>query len=209
MFNFFIRFMSIRHFCVVIGYIVNDVEYKNIKLNYYNTGMNVGDNIQVYCDPQDPSKIISTTNIGYIFTIILSVSASAYAVILPTVILKENRRRKYLLSNGECHRVKIVSLEYNFMEISNAKNEIHRRKIGKYLIAKYNGASFSSEEISMKDNIYPGCTINLYLDKNESKKAKTSRVNKFRKQTGKVGNYYMDINSVEEGNSIDSNNLDA
>lgn len=191
------EYSTIEH-VVYINYIVNEIEYKNIKLNYYNASMQIGDEVDIYCDSQNPSKIISVTNFGFIFLAIVAVASVIYFIILPTKILKESRRRKHLLSNGECHRVAISSIEYNYMESADTRDKVRKIKIGKYLLAKYNGQTFTSEEINLKDEVEVGYTIDLYLDREQLSKSRNSQINKFRGKTAKGCNYYLDINSVKK-----------
>ena len=184
---------------VYVDYVIDGKNYNNVKLNIYNAGMRVGDKVQIYCNAENPAKMVSTTNVGLIILIVLLIGTGIYAVILPTVILRNNIRIKKLLRNGECHRVPIVDVFYNYMQVSSSSGKSKRVKIGQYLVAKYNGNGFTSEEIKMTDEgVFNGCTIDLYLDRAEAEKSRRSRVKQFRKRTGDVGNYYLDINSIQK-----------
>lgn len=163
-------------YIVYVTYVVDDVEYKDIRLNEYNSTMHVGDIVKIYCDPEDPSKIISTTNMGLIFIVVIAIGTCLYLIIFPTTIIKENKRRQFLLQHGKCYRVTIVGFSHT--------TSPHGKKV--LLVARYNDKLFESDEIKLTGQVYPGCTINLYLDPNPSN----------------VNNYHLDINSVMHGEPI-------
>lgn len=50
-----------RYHDVYVDYTYNGVEYNDVSLNEYNSGMSVGERITLLCDPDNPGDIRSNT----------------------------------------------------------------------------------------------------------------------------------------------------
>lgn len=100
-----------RNYDVYINYEIDGTKYDDVRLNYYNSSMDIGDTITVYYDPSNPSKVrmkmgsilvlFALVPIGVIFTFVgLLLFSIVYRKKKRVVRLKENGRRIYVEVNN-------------------------------------------------------------------------------------------------------------
>lgn len=188
---------SIEHVAYV-DYVANGEQYRKVKLNYYSASMKVGDEITICYDSRNPESIQSTTNIGSIFLIAVSVAACLYTIIIVSVTTKRNRRVNMIKEYGECHRVDIVGIvNQALVQVDDSLDlefcpSIIRLKV------KYEDALYFSDEIKFTRKPAKNCTVNIYFDRGVANANRKSRVKRFRKTTNKISDYYIDLNSIEK-----------
>lgn len=74
---------DMRTYTPYIDYKVNDIEYKNVEYGAYDSSMKVGDNVNVYYLPEDPSLIQAEgyKNVPYIVLTISSILLVASIIV--------------------------------------------------------------------------------------------------------------------------------
>lgn len=104
-----------RYHDVYVDYTYNGVEYNDVSLNEYNSGMSVGERITLLCDPDNPGDIRSNTatyltpglmmGMGLIFALI---------GIIPFInSIKKDKLQKRLLTEGRVLQATIESISLN------------------------------------------------------------------------------------------------
>ncbi|MGN0961621.1 MAG: DUF3592 domain-containing protein [Christensenellales bacterium] len=172
---------------VYINYSVDGVDYENIKTNFYKQGMYVGQEITVTYDSRNPSKIILDTKTSSIICIIIFIVSSLLfvATICGTIkaLIDREKYKEFvnnILTTGLVKRA-VIHFIYSTQ---------HRS----HFICYIDGHEYSSEEFKFNPDLYTGCTVNIYFEKEGYEE---------RKQNGLIQIYYIDINSIETGEPIE------
>lgn len=140
--------------------------YKNVKLNFYYTGMEEGKTIELLCDPNNPTRISSETSSAILIVVFLifAVTFSGYGISGIVQNIKEKNTYKQLSSVG--HTIYATVDEIVKSSGTNAKGQ-HSYVVRCSYMDDYNNTfyEFESDEVwrDPSDRYYPGCTIKVQV----------------------------------------------
>ena len=77
-----------------VTYTVNGVTYENIKLNFYNNFMQIGDEVEIFYDTRDPSVLVSAPKITNIVTTCFFI-ASPIMLVVSIILFVVAKRESY------------------------------------------------------------------------------------------------------------------
>ncbi len=163
---------------VRVSYTVDGQQYET-KLNYYTTGMHVGDTIEIYVDPESPSKIEAGTVLG---DVIFMLVGGVFAVIggcIMAVSAAKILQNKRLIRDGEQLTATVTNVYMN----NNVKiNGRHPYKAECEFTDPYSGERylFSSDNVTEDISYMVGYPVTIYADRNDRSK------------------YYVDIGGLTE-----------
>lgn len=170
---------------VYVKYSVDGKLYENVKIPSYNSSMEEGQTITITYDSRNPGKVVNNVKTTYIISIIfISIGAIAVVLMIFGAIKfvkkekQETERINLLISTGVVKRcvINFISEEY---------------KKGDYFECIVDGFEYWSPHIKHTPELYTGCTVNIYFEK----EGYEERISKGKWHS----NYYIDLNSVEEG----------
>lgn len=163
---------------VWVSYTVDGQQYET-KLNYYTTGMHVGDTIEIYVDPENPSKIKAGTVLGdVIFMLVGGVFAFVGGCIMAVNAAKIFQKKR-LIRDGEQLTATVTNVYMN----NNVRiNGRHPYKAECEFNDPYSGERylFSSENVTDNISYMVGYPVTVYTDRNDRSK------------------YYVDIGGLTE-----------
>ncbi len=140
--------------------------YENVKINFYYAGMKEGKTIEILCDPDNPTKIGSTTS-SVILIVALSIFAvafSGFGIAGIVRAIKEKDTYKQLPNTG--HTIYATVDEIIKSAEKNAKGQ-HSYVVRCSYMDDYNNTfyEFESDEVwrDPSDRYYPGCTIKVQV----------------------------------------------
>lgn len=169
---------SSTHTDVLVSYTVDGQKYET-ELNYYTTGMQVGDTIEIYVNPDNPSKIKADVIIG---DVIFMIVGSIFAVIggcFLAVNAAKAAQRKRLISDGEQLPAVITNIYMN----NNVRiNGRHPYRAECEYTDPFSGERYLFASDNIMDNIsgIVGSTVTVYADRDDRRK------------------YYVDIGELTE-----------
>lgn len=109
---------------VCVDYNFQGREYKEMPLNYFSSGMYVGQELTLYCDPAQPAKVrakgammlapLILAFMGVIFTLIGGLPMLHFA--------KKNRCRKKLLQSGRALYAEVEGVDFNTSYTVNGRH---------------------------------------------------------------------------------------
>ncbi len=174
-----------KHYYVTVDYEYNGVQYQDIQINFWDSGMYEGQEIDIYCRKDSPTTIRAG-----ILMILLPCILFGFGMIFALVVafplhkeLKRNRETKILRSEGELIHCKVVDVIPDTSFRVNGKlvnNKIVCEPIDDREIGTYTSLSFNKKYVIEK-----GSTINVYRDRREPTK------------------YYVDLNSIDTIQNIE------
>lgn len=169
---------------VYVRYSVDGVLYENVKLPYYIATMKERQTITITYDSRNPGQVVNSAQSSYILSLVFIVVGAAVVVFdvfgTKKSIKKEKQeveRINLLLSTGIVKRCTITF-------ISEGKDN-------DYFECLVDGYEYHSQLIKHTPKLFTGCTVNIYFEK----EGYEERISKERRHS----NYYIDLNSVEEG----------
>ncbi len=172
------RSSSSTHTDVFVSYIVDGQKYER-DLNYYTAGMHVGDTIEIYVDPENPSHIEADAALmDVIFMIVGGVFAFIGGCFI-VINVKKTVRRKRLIIDGEQLSAVVTSVYCN----NNVKiNGRHPYRAECEYTDPYSGEKylFSSDNVMSDISGLEGYTVTVYADRNDRSK------------------YYIDMNELTD-----------
>ena len=88
---------------VFVSYEYDGLQYEYVQLNFYNSSMRKGKIITIYCDKDNPSKIIGSPSSNWIPLILIPFGGVFFAVGLGGVIIhnKKQKIQKQVKLNGQ------------------------------------------------------------------------------------------------------------
>lgn len=110
---------------VYVSFEYNGAQYDNVYLPVYTAGMSVGKEINILCNPDDPSDIDLAGAASYIGEIIALVIGLAFALIGGIGIfvdIKNRQKKKKLLNTGMRIMAVVSSIERNTSVSVNGRN---------------------------------------------------------------------------------------
>lgn len=177
-----------KEYDVYVTYSVDGTTYENVKLPQYKYSMEVGQTITITYDSRDPGRAINSAKMSYILSAIsivvgglVGVSSIIYSIVCVKKSKQEKERINLLIKTGIVKRVTITF--------------ISETKYGYYFDCIVDGFEYSSKYIKRTPQLLTGCTVNIYFEKEGYEE---------RLKRGKYqSNYFIDLNSVEEGEYIE------
>lgn len=166
------------HTDVFVSYTVDGQEYER-DLNYYTAGMHVGDTIEIYVDPENPSHIEADAVFGDVIFMIVGGIFAFIGGCFVVMNIKKKVQGKRLLVNGEQLSAVITSVYRN----NNIKiNGRHPYKMECEYTDPYSGEKylFSSDNVMSDISGLEGYTVTVYADRDDRSK------------------YYIDVNELTE-----------
>ena len=166
---------------VFITFRTNDGTEITTELNYYNSKMYIGKQIELYYDPLNPYRVARTQDnfhsiflllfggIGLIFFII------GVAVFRKSYVLKKRRDR--LISSGRAVMAEIIEINQNTGIELNGESPY---RINAKYSEKDKDYFFNSHDIWFKPSCFPGKKVRVYVDRND------------------YSNYYVDEGSLDK-----------
>lgn len=153
---------------VFITYKTNDGKDITTEINYYNSNMYAGKNVELYYDPINPNKIVLiSSNTSLLFLLPFCVLGSVFFIIgivfIKKIIVFEKQRDKLILS-GKCVIADII-------EVNKNKN-IKLIGISPYIILSHYSEDgrdyfFKSHNIWFKPANFLSKKVRIYLDRND------------------------------------------
>lgn len=163
-----------------VDYTYEGRAYDHVSYGFYTTGMEVGDEVQILLNPDDPSKIMAPgmNIIGYIFGGIGFVFAIAGAIIV-SIVVAAKKKKERLLQNGWIVQAIITN-------ITGTGNAFSRRQRPIVVYANYVEPSSGAEYRFVSEGLYNvtndvrarlnvGYPVNVYVE------------------PGNFRNYYVDL----------------
>lgn len=146
-----------------------DGEVYEEELGYYNSGMNEGDKIDVYYDPDNPSDVSSGSKILELIFILIGGVFAVLGVILIIVNILSGNRRKKLMQTGERLTGTITDVVMNNAVRINGH---HPFKAECEVINPFDGEKYlySSENVTCNISELVGREVTVYVDRNNKKK---------------------------------------
>lgn len=163
---------------VRVSYTVDGQQYET-KLNYYTSGMHVGDTIEIYADPDDPSKIKADTVLGDVIFMLVGGVLAAIGGCFIAVNSAKILRQKRLIRDGEQLSATVTNVYMN----SNVRiNGRHPYKAECEFTDPYSGERylFSSGNVTEDISYMVGYSVTVYADRDDRSK------------------YYVDIGGLTE-----------
>ena len=170
-------------YTVIVEYVVDGQRYED-SLDYYSAGMEIGENVKIYYDPNNPTKFSSDgVNIAFIIFIGLGgIFAIMGAVFMINSIKKKNIQKRIRESNIVI-QANINSFDFNRSLSINGR---HPYILIASAIAPYDGLIYTFESDSIWDDLTPILqnynitTVPVYVNPQNYKE------------------YYMDIDSFKK-----------
>lgn len=158
---------------VWVQYEVSGQAYEE-ELGYYKTGMNVGDIVVVYYDPEHPSDIRSDSRILEVVFLTIGVFFGGIGVIFFIINASLRSRRKKLMETGDRLTGTITDITRNYAVRINGRNPF---KAECEVIDPYSGEKYLYSSENVTDNISEllGREVTVYVDRDNKR------------------NYYVDI----------------
>ena len=159
---------------VYVKYTVDGKEYEE-RLNYYSSGMRMGNEIQIYYKPEQPNRILGKSEFsfpGLIFSLMGFICAAIGLVFIFNKVMKI-KNRKYLMENGELVYAEITEVNYNRSYSVNGRNPYTITckwvdpSTGMYYFFKSETIWFDPEPIIRERDIK---TLPVYIDRYNPKK---------------------------------------
>lgn len=169
---------------VYVTYTVDDTTYTNVKLPYYTAGMKEGQTITITYDYRNPGKPVISANTFFIIGIVAIVAGglTILSIIVYSIIRIKNKKQ-------EQSRIK------KLMETGIVRNVtidcILKSGEGQKFYSIIDGFDYSSPVIENNPELFTGCTINIYFQRDGYEQRKA--------QDKWHSNYYFDLNSVKKG----------
>lgn len=160
---------DIRH-SVYVTYTYMDEIYQNIPLGSYNSGMYVGKEIALLCDPGHPEKVSTPLGsyIGPGVLLLLGVVFSMIGGIAMVVDLRKKSKKKYLLQHGRVLHAVVDDIALNMNYSVNGRHPyiIYCTYRDEYKDVLYR---FKSDAIWINpEEIFPyGSEIDVYVDEKD------------------------------------------
>lgn len=177
-----------RDYDVYVSYKYEGVEYVDIPFNEYNSGMYEGDLITLLVNPNNPTKIRSVNGdfIAGIIMIIMGLIFGAIGVIPTYFMMKKEKKKKYLLSQGRRIYAIVENVEINYNYSVNGR---HPYVVYCRYTDEYSGASFIYKSENLWVDPYPylqqGSQVCVMVDGTD------------------YSQYYVDVESSLQGNMFD------
>ncbi len=153
---------------VMIEYTVDGQLYER-PLNEYNSDMYVGQEIEIYYNPDKPSEIGTGTDIGTIvcFSIGLPFLATGAVFIIINIVLAG--KKKNLLKNGDVMSGTVMNVYENTSVRINGR---HPYKADVQVVNPFDGETYlySTKNISEDISHLMGQTVTVYVDKKNKRK---------------------------------------
>lgn len=162
---------------VYVKYTVNGTTYER-QLNYYNSGMDEGDEITVYYNPVNPTEMKGEQSMSVVF-IIVPIFCIAFGAAFLISDLSKFIRRKKLMASGTKTTGIITDIHTNTRVKYNNR---HPSKAECQVSDAFTGETFScaSEDVYRNINNLVGKSVDVYYDPKNPKK------------------HYVDLNSAKE-----------
>lgn len=148
-----------------VEYYVDGEKYEQ-KLNEYSSSMYIGQNMEIFYDPENPNKIMRDSYVLEIVFISVGGLLVIVGVIFSTVYIKGKSRIKRLKSEGEVLNGSITNIYPNDNIIVNGR---HPFKLECQVIEPFSGETYlySSGNINQDVTHLMGETVTVYVDKND------------------------------------------
>lgn len=164
---------------VFVQYSIDGKTYEN-RLYEYSSSWDIGDTIEVYCNPANHNDVESASvgnTLGIVFTAVgLGILIIPIVLIVRTV--KKNRNRKMLIENGQRVYATVIDIVVDYSIRVNNRNPL--KLLLEYV--DYNGVQhrFNTHNIweRMDLSYLVGMQIPMYLDRND------------------INNYYIDTSVI-------------
>lgn len=159
-----------RHHDVYVDYICNGISYQDVLLNSYSSSMYVGKTITIYCDLNNPERIMLplSLSLGGSILILLGVIFGTTGIIPLIIFSRKKKRRSQLLSQGQVLYATVESVSVNTLVSVNGRCPyvIYCTWRDEYKDVIYR---FKSEYLWVDPSpVFPvGTTIEVYVDRND------------------------------------------
>ena len=188
---------SNKNYDAYVDYVVDGILYKDIKLNVYVSTWDEGDKVKILYDIRNPRRIKYDMFINpssLIFGILALIPLTAMIIIITVNSTSKKRRLKLKELESPC-RATIV-------DIIMDNNKMH-------LKCEYDNSFFISDEYHYNENVYTGCTIDIYINKVALAEAKMMINYSKTKTIYNKKCFYIDPNSIEKGTTYFNQDYDV
>ena len=168
-----------RHYEVTVNYVYNGEQYTDIPTNFWETGMYVGEVIDIYCHKDNPT-LMRHGSIMIILPCILFGMGLLFTLFSAFPIhknIKKNRIAKNVLKNGEVVHCRIKAVVPDMSYRVNGRivnNMIECEPFDNNVVVTY-----TSEPFNQKYPVEIGSTIDVYRNREDASQ------------------YYVDLNSIQ------------
>lgn len=175
---------------VYVSYEIDGIVYDNVSLNYYSSGMQEGDTIKIYYNPENPREILAdgsqfagiliTGLLGFVFTVVGVCFVASYVKFL---------KKRKLMITGTCIKLPIVEKRVN-------KHVRVNGQYGCYVVCAKEDSSSNLQRVYKSDTYYDsefnsrydlGDLVSIYIDPQNADK------------------YFMDMEHVESNVTMRQN----
>lgn len=159
-----------RRHDVYVDYTYDGIEYEDVLLGEYNAGMNMGEDITLLCDPDNPGDI--RTGTGTVMFPIIFLAMGGVFLLLGILFLvfgaKKKARKKQLLAEGRVLQAVVENIDLN---TSYRVNGRHPYVIYCTYTDESNGTIYRFKSDNIWNNpeiLFPiGSSIRVYVDRND------------------------------------------
>ncbi len=154
---------------VYVDYTVDGVTYDHIKLDKYDSSMNVGKIITIYYDPESPGHIMSGDSTASTVMIFAGVCVMVVAILITIITMVKESQRKKLITGGTVCKGRII----NVRELTDVTiDDRHPFKAECEVTDPATQERFviSTEEIYSDIRAMAGMPVVVYIDNNDPSK---------------------------------------
>ncbi len=100
-------------YTVYVRYTVDGSQYER-PLNFYSSGMYVGEEISIYYLPEQPNRILAKSSLSFLFILfpLMGLIAASIGFVIIFRKVMKIKSHKYLLENGEVVNAEITNVDY-------------------------------------------------------------------------------------------------
>lgn len=173
---------------VYVSYTYGGRQYKNMQVNFYNTGMYEGKEITLLCDPRNPDRVVvkGSNLFAIILLTVMGIIFSCVGIIPLIRTVRNKTRKKKVRNTGRALYATVDEIMYNTSLTLNGRHPyvIYCSYRDDYRNIVYR---FKSENLWVNPEPYltAGSTIKVYVEENNYK------------------NYYVDTESMNQGKIVD------
>lgn len=176
------------HHRAYVSYTYNGREYDNVRLSFYSSNMYEGKSITLYCDPNDPGRVVAKEgNLFACITLLFMGIIFSCVGIIPTIVLIcRNTKHKKIRESGKMLYATVEKIDCNTSYTVNGR---HPYVIFCNYRDDYRDITYRFKSENLWSNPEPaitiGSAIKVYVEENNYK------------------NYYVDAESMIQGKIVD------
>ena len=177
-----------RNHRVYVSYVYNGQEYNNVRISFYSSGMYEGKDISLYCDPENPGKVVvkGADIFAVVLLLVMGIIFTCSGIIPMAVFFRRKANQNKVRTSGRVLYAAIDEIGYNKNFTVNGRHP--------YII-------YSSYKDEYRDIVYRFKSGNLWT--NPEPVLAVGSMIKVYVEEGNYKNYYVDAESMIQGKIVD------